>query len=172
MTRVRYVEGETSEIAPLVQRIRAGRGSLLKLYKVLLHSPAVAETWLNHISALRTGTYLSGRLRELVIVRVAHLTGTAYVLKQHVPLMAEAEGVSAAECAGLADWPAMTTLSPAERAALAYADAMTLAVRVPVAVHDALVPFFGDRARVELSVLVASYNMHVRVVQALDIDVE
>ena len=173
MTRVPHLEAFPAAVEPLVARIRQGRrGELLKLYKVLLHSPPLAETWFDHLGAVRWETGLDGRLRELVIIRVAHLAGAAYVLRQHVPNMAEAEGVSAAECAALADWQAAGSFTPRERAALACTDAMTRDIDVPAAIADALIPHFTDRQRVELTILIATYNMHVRVLKALDIDLE
>jgi hypothetical protein len=36
-------------------------------YKALLHNPTLAETWFQHLNAVRWGTGLSGRLREILI---------------------------------------------------------------------------------------------------------
>jgi len=43
---------------------------------------------------------------------------------------------------------------------------------VPDAVFKGLRAHFSERAVVELTVLVAAYNMHTRVLKALDIDAE
>ena len=53
---------------------------------------------------MRWKTGLAGRLRELVIIRLGHLTGAEYVLRQHVPSLALADGLTLAECDALADW--------------------------------------------------------------------
>jgi alkylhydroperoxidase family enzyme len=55
---------------------------------------------------------------------------------------------------------------------LAYVDAMTRDVEVPDAVFREMRAHFRERAAVELTVLVAAYNMHTRVLRALDIDPE
>jgi alkylhydroperoxidase family enzyme len=174
MARVSYIDGEgRPDLSELVGRIRgARRGSLIKLYQLLLHSPALAESWLNHNNAVRWKTELSGRLRELIIIRVAHLNGATYVYRQHVPQLALAEGLTRAECDAITDWHNAGAFTPAERAALAYADAMTLKVAVPDPVFDALKAHFNERQIVELTVLIGTYNMQTRVLCALQIDPE
>ena len=174
MARVPYVtEEDHPELADLIDRFKAGRrGSLINIYRTLLNSPALAETWFTHANTVRWKTELPGRLRELVIIRVASITGGAYMLRQHVPKLALAEGVSEAECAALADWRGSDLFAPAERAALAYADAMTRDVNVPDDVFEALRPHYSDRQIVELTVLIASYNMLTRILQALRVDLE
>jgi len=64
-------------------------------------------------------------LREIVIVRVAHLNRTTYVFKQHVPQLSAPEGLTDEECAALADWQKSKFFDTRERATLAYTDAMT-----------------------------------------------
>jgi 4-carboxymuconolactone decarboxylase len=174
MARVSYIDGDgRPELGELVGRIRgARRGSLIKLYQLLLHSPALAESWLNHNNAVRWKNELSGRLRELMIIRVAHLNGATYVFRQHVPELALAEGLTRAECDAITDWRNTEAFDPAERAALAYADAMTLEVAVPDAVFDVLRAHFDERHIVELTVLIGTYNMQTRVLCALQIDPE
>ena len=85
MARIPYVDGADAP-ADLVARISAGRrGSLINVYRLLLHSAPLAATWFAHLNAVRWRTGLPGRLRELVIIRVAMLNRTDYVLGQHVP---------------------------------------------------------------------------------------
>ena len=174
MARVSYVEEKDHpELVDLIGKIRAGRrGALINVYKLLLHSPSLAAIWLEFVSAARFKVDLEGRLREIVIVRVAHLNCTAYVFKQHVPQLSAPEGLSDAECEALADWRKATSFSPRERAALAYTDAMTRDVAVPDDVFEALRAHFDERQIVELSVLIGLYNMHTRVFTALGIDPE
>jgi len=174
MSRIPYVDAmKDPELIPLVARIRDGRrGSLINVYRLLLHSPSIAGTWFDHINAVRWKTQLSGRLREILIIRIALINRIDYVIAQHVPKLALADGVSLAECEALHDWKESGLFSKDERAALAYADEMTRNVTVSDAVFDDLRPYFDDRAIVELSVLIGTYNMHNRVMQALQIDLE
>jgi alkylhydroperoxidase family enzyme len=158
----------------LAERVRgARRGNVINIYRMLIHSPKMVEGWLDWFNAVRWGTSLPGRLRELVIIRIAHVTKSAYALRQHVPKLAAADGVSQAECDALAgDYEAAGFFSAAELAALAYADAMVATRTVPDAIHAELHRHYDDRETVELTILVATYLLHGHVMQALEIDLE
>jgi len=170
MSRISLLEEFPAEACDFIDRVRRQRrGTLLKLYKALLHSPPLAESWFGHMNAVRWGSTLSGRLRELIIIRIAAIHAVAYVIHQHVPALAEADGVSIADCEALRDWRQSVSFNEAERAALAYCDSVTTSVNVADDVFDGLRPYYSERQIVELTVLIATYNMHVRVVQALEI---
>ena len=161
------------ELAEPMEKYSAGRrGRLLNIYRMLLHSPALAESWFNHSNAVRWKTKLDGRLREIVIIRLGHLVKCDYVLRQHVPSLALADGLTREECDALADWRASPFFSARERAVLAYADTMTREVTVPDAVFSEVARHFDDREIVELTVLIGTYNMNARVLVALDLDLE
>jgi alkylhydroperoxidase family enzyme len=174
MARVPLIqEQDHPELAEVMEKYRAGRrGKLINIYRMLLNSPALAESWFNHSNAVRWKTTLNGRLREIVIIRMGHLTKSQYVLRQHVPSLALADGLSLEECDALADWRASKFFSASERAALAYADTMTRDITVPDAVFAEVKRHFDARRIVELTVLVGSYNMNARVMQALELDLE
>src|SRR5229473_3246819 len=108
MARIPLIdEKEHPEFAALTEKFRAGRrGQLINIYRMLLNSPALAESWFNHSNAVRWKTTLGGRLREIVIIRVGHLTKAQYVLRQHVPALALADGLLLPECEALRDWRA------------------------------------------------------------------
>ena len=174
MARVSLIyEQDHPEFAELVEKFRAGRrGRMINIYRMLLNSPPLAESWFNHSNAVRWRTTLKGRLREMVIIRVGHLTRCDYILRQHVPSLALADGLNMLECDALADWQSTKFFDPGERAALAYADAMTRDISVPDAVFAPLKHHFNDRQIVELTVLIGSYNMNARVLRALELDLE
>src|SRR5262249_46982332 len=142
----------------------------INVYKMLLHSPPVAAVWLDLINTMRWDVELDGRVREIVIIRVGYLNHCDYVVNQHVPLHSAREGMTQEECDALADWAASDFFSKRERAALAFTDASTRDVVVSDAVFETLRSHFSERAIVELTVLVGTYNMHTRMCQALRID--
>jgi len=172
MARISLVEPEQHpELEPVLAKIRSGRpGNIINVYKLLLHTPAIAEIWLDLINAVRWKVDLDGRLREIVIIRIGYLNRCSYVVNQHVPLHSAPEGLTQAECDGLADWRATDKFSPRERAALSFTDASTRDVDVPEPVFEELRQHFNERQIVELTVLVGTYNMHTRMCQALKID--
>jgi alkylhydroperoxidase family enzyme len=174
MARVPLIqEQDHPEFAELIEKFRTGRrGRLINIYRMLLNSPALAESWFNHSNAVRWKTALDGRLREIVIIRMGHLAKSQYVLRQHVPSLALADGLTLEECDALADWRATTLFSARERAALAYTDTMTRDIEVPDAVFAEVARHFDPRQTVELTVLIGTYNMNARVLQALRLDLE
>lgn len=166
-------ENAGSEVAAVVTKIRGGRGGrLLNLYRALLNSPGLASAWFDFNNAVRFQTGINERLRELAIMRVAVLNRADYVLQIHKARYAEPAGVSSAEVDALRDLGKSGRFGPAEAALLAYVDAMTRDVDVPETVFKDLRAHFSERAVVELTVLVAAYNMHTRVLKALDIEPE
>ncbi len=174
MARVPLIqENERAELAEPIAHLKASRGGrLINLYRVLLHSPALALDWLQFNSSVRFQTTLSASLRELVILRVAILNGAEYQVRIHGPTYARAAGLTEAQIAALADWKPAEVFTPMQRAVLAYTDAMTQTIDVSDAVHDELVRHVDDRQKVELTVLIGAYNMHTRVSRALQIDPE
>jgi alkylhydroperoxidase family enzyme len=166
-------EQDHPELADVMAKYSAGRrGKLINIYRMLLNAPPLAESWFNHSNTVRWKTSLDGRLREIVIIRMGHLAKSAYVLRQHVPALALADGLTLEECDALADWRASKCFSERERAVLAYTDTMTRDITVPDAVFAEVQQHFNDREIVELTVLIGSYNMNARVLQALELDLE
>lgn len=173
MARLSYIEEKDHpELAAEAGKIKGGRGGIINIYKLLLHSPKLAMSWLEHSNAVRWGTSLTPRLRELVIIRIAQSARYAYALQQHVPKIALADGVSLAECEALKDWRAAALFSESERAALAYADAMFAGPEVADDIFNGVRRHFNEREILELSVLVGTYVMHHRVFRALRVDNE
>lgn len=174
MARVTLLkDADLPEGDALIEKMRAGRrGNLLNIYRMLLNSPPLAESWFGHMNAVRWGTELPGRLRELVIIRVGYLLNAAYMLRQHVPKLAAADGVSEEECEALKDWRSADCFSETECAVLAYVDAVTKDAKVDDATYEAVAAHFPDRQMVEITVLIGSYNMHGRVMAALEVDLE
>src|SRR6266542_3341230 len=145
MARVPLIqEQDHPEFADAIEKYRAGRrGKLINIYRMLLNAPPLAESWFNHSNTVRWNTTLDGRLREIVIIRMGHLTNSQYVLRQHVPTLA-----------------------------LADADTMTREIVVPDDIFAAVERHFDVRQIVELTVLIGTYNMNARVLQALRLDLE
>jgi 4-carboxymuconolactone decarboxylase len=174
MTRISLIdENATPDIAALSAKIRGARGGTLHaFYRALMHAPGLASAWFDFNNAVRFGNGLDERTRELVILRVAAITGCEFVRAVHEAKYAAPAGVEPGEIAALRAPKKTTGFSPRDQALLDYVDAMTRDVAVPDAVFDALRPHFPEREIMELTVVVCGYNMHTRLVMALDIQPE
>ncbi len=168
MARVPFPDIDSPARAPLATQIAAERGSVLDLYKMLLHSTPVAAGWLRYLSAIRRECTLTGSLRELVIMRVAILNRASYEAQQHIPY-ALREGITQQQLDALADWRAASVFDPRQRATLAYADDMTQKIQVGEEVFRAVRGLFNDQEIVELTATIAAYNMVSRFLEALEI---
>ncbi len=168
MARLRYARLEDADKAPLVERIVAERGSVLHLYQMLLHSPPLAEGWLDYLTAVRHRLTLGGALRELIIMRVALLNGAPYEADQHAPIALGA-GVTQAQLEALADWGSADCYDATQRAVLRLTDAMTRDIHFAPEVVSAVREHLGERGTVEAVATVAAYNMVSRFLEALQI---
>jgi alkylhydroperoxidase family enzyme len=169
MPRVPYIEEDDHpELAPLVARIKAERGKVLDLYKVLLHSPAVMEGWLGFFTAIRQKTKLGGRYRELAIMRVAILNRADYEYHAHLPFALK-EGSTKEQIDALRAWQVSPLFDAAERAVLAYTDAMTKEIQVPDELFAEVRRHFDAQELVELTATIAGYNLVSRFLEAMQL---
>ena len=163
-----------SYVAPpgaVTDRIRARRGGrLTPLDGMLLHSPELADGWNSMLGAVRGQSTLPPDVRELVILRVAARNNAEFEWRAHEPVARQAGlGDDQIAAIGLGGTGAGAGLSPAQWAALAYADAMTMHVTVPEEIFQSVRTHFDDRQVLELTVTVAAYNMVSRVLVALEV---
>ncbi len=169
MARVPLVDEHASpDIAALAAKIRGARGGRLhEFYRALLHSPGLASAWFDFNNAVRFQTRLDDRVRELVIMRVAVLTGCDYVFEVHKAQYARPAGVTPDQVEALRKRNTPALFSGRDGALLAYVDAMTRDVEVADAAFERMRGHFSEREMVELTVLTAAYNMHTRFLRAL-----
>ena len=172
MARIPPIDENNPDIASLVDEIRGARGRLINIYRLMLHSPALAAAWFNLNQAARFGTVIDGACRELVIMRVAILNRCDYVLKTHTRQYALKEGLAQAQIDALADWRESGVFDARQCALLDYTDAMTREIDVPDEVFAEARKHFSERQTVELTMLVGAYNMLTRVLNALKVDPE
>jgi AhpD family alkylhydroperoxidase len=85
-------------------------GPVLNVHRVMAHHPALLEAWAPLRAHIAGGGSLSARHRELIILRVAHLTGSAYEWHHHAMRGRDAglthAEVEAVRVAPSVEWPA------------------------------------------------------------------
>jgi 4-carboxymuconolactone decarboxylase len=156
----------TGPVADLIRRRRGG--ALRPLDEILLLSPPVAEGWSVLLSTIRGELALDPALRELVILRIAVLNQADYEWVAHEPV-ARRVGVTDDQIGALRQQGGDVVFSPLERAVLAYADAMTTDVKVGQDVFDAVADLLDQKRMVELTAVIATYNMVSRFLVAMDL---
>ena len=174
MARVPLVEErDHPELAESIAKIKGARGGrLINIYRLMLHSPALANAWFDLNQAVRYGTEIDGQSRELAVIRVAVVNDVEYVHRAHGPAYALKEGLTPEQVAAVGNWQASNLFSDRQRALLAYTDAMTREIDVADAVFAEVRKYFTERQTVELTMLIGAYNMLTRFLKALKVDPE
>lgn len=174
MARVALIEEtEHPELAEEIAKIKGARGGrLINIYRLMLHSPALANAWFDLNQAVRYGTDIDGQCRELAVIRVAILNDVEYVQRAHGPAYALKEGLTPEQVDAIGNWQPSKLFSDAQRALLDYTDAMTRDIEVSDTVFAELKNHFSERQIVELTMLIGAYNMLTRFLKALKVDPE
>ncbi|WP_265443712.1 carboxymuconolactone decarboxylase family protein [Flexivirga meconopsidis] len=113
---------------------------------------------------------LDPRLRELGQTRAAWSVGSQFVYSQHAKAL-RAQGETDERISAIRAWQVSDLFTPAERAVLAYADALTLdRGRVADEVFDALRAALSDEQILELTYIVGYYAMNSVISRALQLE--
>jgi 4-carboxymuconolactone decarboxylase len=159
-----------------IRQWAAGRGNL-NVFRLLANAPRVFGGWTDMVDGLFASPTFDARMRELVILRVAHLQGSPYELGQHVPLarsvgltdqqidaiLGAGDGAAALDKAGF---------DRAERAALDVATELCGTRRLSDDSFATAHGIFGDEALTELLMIISCYYGLALVLNAADLDVD
>lgn len=167
---------DLTEPSDLVTAIRKRRGGgLLKLDRMLLHSPAFAEGWNSHLAKVRQSLQLDAQLRELAICAVAIVNRAPYELEQHLPFYRAAGGTNE-KCEALHGLGGNNKIpsgfNALESDVIEIALQMTRSIEVESALKARLLKVLGPQQLVELVGVVSTYNMVSRFLVALDLHAE
>jgi len=141
------------------------------IFRMLAHTPNLLRRFLALGGELRNGTELDPKLRELALETVGRLTGAEYEFTHHWNL-ARRVGVSREQLEQLADFETSSLFNEQERLVMRYALEATRNVAVTDATFEAVRKSLGTRRLMELVQNVAFYNMVVRVLVPLGVEVE
>jgi len=173
MARVRLIEKEQAppEVREIFQKIEDNGAKILNLYKVAAHSPKVLLNFIRLGNSIIGRMELPPRLREIVILRVATLTGSEYEWAQHAPV-ARQVGVSQKQLDAIPDWKNSAEFNNEERAVLQYTDEVAQQVKVTDQTFNTLKNFFSEQTIVELTITIGYYEMVARLLVPLQVEVD
>ena len=90
-------------------------------FRVVANNPGVARVAFSQLLQLLENNKFDTRLRELMIMRIGWVTGSAYEWTQHWRVAATA-GIPPEDVLAVRDWRSAPQLTPADRAILAATD--------------------------------------------------
>jgi alkylhydroperoxidase family enzyme len=165
---------DDSEVARAIRQRRGGR--LLKMDRVMLHSPTYAAAWNSFLKVVINDLSPSLKMRELIMCVVGVLNEAAYEVFSHAPKFLAAGGTQN-QLDALRDITVaqVDTLlfNKEERAIIKLSAEMTLRVRVsPETFEEVRAAVKDNMQLVDLVGLIATYNMVSRFVVALDLNAD
>lgn len=170
MTRIAYqdIEGLTEEARALTRE----RGNL-NVYRALANAPNVFTGWMIAGREHLTSQTLSARLRELVILRTAHLMGSPYEVAQHTGLAHQA-GVSPSQRAALAPDAELDNagFDATELAVLHLTTELITTKTVRAELFHQIHNAWGDETTVELLMVIHRWAGLALILNALDVDLD
>ena len=155
-----------------IRQFMARRGEL-NLFRLLANAPAVFGGWTQMVDEMFDSPTFTARMRELVILRVAHLQGSRYELSQHAAL-ARSAGLTEQQINAIVDTGDLdgAGFNRTERAVLDMITELCTTHRLRdntfAASHTAL----GDAAVTELLMIISCYYGLALVLNAVDLDTD
>lgn len=141
------------------------------LFLVLGRNRRLFRGWLHFASRLMPGGSLPRRETELVILRVAQLTGCIYELEHHRRL-ADRAGLGPADVERVADGPEVEGWTERERILLTVTDELHTQGDLSDETWDALVGSVDPTVAIEVVMLVAHYEMLATIITTLRIPLD
>jgi 4-carboxymuconolactone decarboxylase len=170
MSRIPLV---STEAQPEPIREWMARRGNLNVFRLLANAPNVFNGWTQMVDELFDSPTFSRRMREVVILRVAHLQGSRYELGQHVGIARTAgmteQQINAIIDAGDRD---EADFSATEHTALDVTTELCTTHRLRDDTFAAAQAAFGDEGLPELLMIISCYYGLALVLNAADLDVD
>jgi AhpD family alkylhydroperoxidase len=170
MTRIAYRSPQ--DMAVPARELTAARGNL-NVYRALANADKVFTGWMVAGNAALTSPVLPTRLRELVVLRTAHLMDCAYELGQHRDV-ARTAGVSQGEIDAVlseSDWRTHP-FEPTQLAVLQLATELLTTRRVSAETFERVHRALGSEACIEVLMVINRYAGLALMLNALDVDLD
>jgi 4-carboxymuconolactone decarboxylase len=151
------MSGGPRAAAPQRFRLTEDDGALTGPFNVFLHAPTVGAALGAVGEAIRFGTELPPRLREIAILSVAGHRGSAFESYAHERI-GRAVGLTEGEIVALRELGDVDLEDPQEAAAYAFCRQALVDRTVDDDVYEAAVERLGERAVVELAALLGYYE--------------
>ncbi|HLZ68669.1 MAG TPA: carboxymuconolactone decarboxylase family protein [Dehalococcoidia bacterium] len=146
-------------------------GRVGNIFRTLAWSPNSLHQFLRLGNAILNHSQLDPHLRELAILTVGRVTEAVYEYDHHIAI-ARRVGVTEQQIDALPVWERHPAFNEQERAVIRYAETVTRDVRVSNAVFDACHAFLGNEQMVELALAVGFYNLAVRFLEPMQVELE
>ena len=166
------LETQEPELRAMFDEVRARGIQVPNLYRVIGLAPKLLRAWLDFAWPLRLEAKTPRKLRELLILRGAQVSGADYEWAHHHK-MALAAGIAPGQIDALDQWRDSALFSDQEKAVLRLAEEVT---RGPAASSECIEALkqqgFGSAEIVELTLTASFYVCVSRFLQSMEVDLE
>jgi alkylhydroperoxidase family enzyme len=143
----------------------------LNVFRMFANAPASFQPLINFAISILLQSEVDVRKREIAVLRVAHVTRSAYEWTQHVTV-AKSAGVSDDEIAKIAVDGAVTTLDAEGNLLCRVADEISRDIRLSDAALAAILDRYGVRQATELILCCSYFNMLSRFLESTRVELE
>lgn len=143
----------------------------LNIYKVLPHAGKAGEAFLVMAQALLREGVFDPQLRELAIIRVGELCGSAYEVHQHTRIGRKV-GLSDAQMLSLKVGADQSVLTATEKLVVLFTDEVVNKVKASEEVFARMQAQFGHAEIAELLMVIGYYMMVSRFLENFEVEIE
>lgn len=145
------------------------------VFRMVANAPSSLAGFVQLAGSILLQSELDARLRELAVLRVAHVTDSRYEWEQHIRIAARV-GITPEEIAQVGTKGFVLGLGPKESLVCKAAEEISLNIRLSSDTLAELMATFGQRQTTELILCCAYFNMLSRFLEStrveLDADLE
>jgi 4-carboxymuconolactone decarboxylase len=167
-----FYERVASKLLPWADSVgfqsRTSDGRLIGPFNPALRSPGVSAGWLDFMEAEATSTSLDNRVRQVVILTVGAVWKSPYELYAHSAEARQA-GLPDEVIEALVAGQIPAQLSDDEKLAARFAQQLTAERRIDAALYAEAERAYGQRALVDLTLLVGFFHVTCSVLNAFEI---
>ncbi|MDO1484622.1 4-carboxymuconolactone decarboxylase [Rhodococcus rhodochrous] len=170
MARIPYFDPEKA--SDRVLKSLAGKRKI-NVFRMIANSENCAPEVFALGQTVSKGSSLDPVHREVVILRVAHLSGANYQWHEHT-VVAQRVGLSPKKIDSVASYPekGAEEFDPFEELLLRFTDAVVETTTTPDEVFDAIHARYGDSKMVELVLIIGFYMMVGRIMNTFELELE
>ena len=165
------VEERTENERALLDPGGTGEPVINNLFATLVRFPALYRSRAVQSAYIRTGSTLSGRVREMLILRIGWLCGAEYEWAQHAPIALQ-EGLTDDELRDVAIGPDASGWGPLDAALLRATDELHRDDTVSDTTWVTLAESYSERELIDIVITVAGYRMVSMVINSLGVQSE
>ena len=172
MARIPYPD--LSKAPQDVQDLAGRIEPMLNVFRMLPHAESAFYGFMKFGNALLMKSEVDPVLREIMILRVGHLSGATYEIHQHEKI-AEHVGMSAEKISALVDGaegPGSVVFDDLEKLVLRLTDEVVAGVKAETETFNALAEHFNHRQLLEAVLTIGFYMMVCRFLENFEIELE